>query len=114
MDRFGFFIVGFLGERGSAFCLFLLLFMCLQYVLMFITVMVNIKIRLMGKIMNFSYSKGKEPGVCIPRVIAVPYLKFHCEKVILRNSPECAAASCRPGYRTGKSGAGWYQECWLC
>lgn len=40
--------------------------------------------------MNFSYSKGKEPGVCIPRVIAVPYLKFHCEKVILRNSPECA------------------------
>lgn len=59
--------------------LFLLSCLCLQYVLMFITVMVNIKIWLMGKMMNFSYSKGKEPGVCIPRVIAVPYLKFHCD-----------------------------------
>lgn len=51
----------------------------------------------MGKIMNFSYSKGKEPGVCIPRVIAVPYLKFHYEKVVLRNSPECAGLGSAPG-----------------
>lgn len=86
----------FLG--GELFILFLFLCVCLQYVLMFITVMVNIKVWLMGKIMIFSYSKGKEPGVCIPRVTAVPYLKFHCEKVSLRNSPECAAApSCARG-----------------
>lgn len=98
VDRFGFLILFcFVFWGGCILFLFLLLCMCSQYVLMFITVMVNIKIWLMGKIMNFSYSKGKEPGVCIPRVIAVPYLKFHCEKVILRNSPECAALGTASG-----------------
>lgn len=67
--------------------------------------MVNIKICLM-RCMNVSYSEGKEPGVCIPRVIAVPYLKFHCE-VILRNSPECAAASCSIRDLIWKDGASW-------
>lgn len=86
-------LFSFVGFFWELFILFLFLPMCLQYVLMFITVMVNITVWLMGKIMNFSYSKGKEPGVCIPGVTAVPYLKFHCEKMSLRNSPECAAAS---------------------
>ena len=87
MDRFGFFILGFFWG-GCILFLFLLLCVCLQYVLMFM-VTVNIEMWLVGKIMNFSYSGGKEPGVCILGVIAVPYLKLHAEKVILRNSPEC-------------------------